>query len=233
MYFGDMAVKWDFDARQRSFVQRVKEHRGRNGWTQTDLAREMKARGFAFHQQTIQRLEDGRRPVRLDEAFAFADIFDVSMPEMTYSWDGMRAAEIFDAYAASSHLSTGLELKVKAAFEDLARLKDSLEYGREPEGAAAGVEILRRVVATLDQMVESADESVEPYWNALEHHFPDRDSDVAPLPSDPVEASVREFLAKAEPDEALAELSLTELAIRYEPSWEEGMALGGVDQEET
>lgn len=43
----------------------------------------MKALGFPFHQQTVQRVEAGERPVRLDEAYAIAEILDSSVESMT------------------------------------------------------------------------------------------------------------------------------------------------------
>ena len=42
------------------------------GLTQADVARSMKAGGFAWHQQTVQRFETGERPPRLNEAYSLA-----------------------------------------------------------------------------------------------------------------------------------------------------------------
>lgn len=65
------------------FGRRVERLRERNGWSQTELARKMKERGFdAFHQTTISRVEKGERPVRLGEAVAFADIFGRPLESM-------------------------------------------------------------------------------------------------------------------------------------------------------
>lgn len=51
--------------------------------TQTDLARAMKSRGHGFHQQTIQRIETGERPVRIEEAFDLAEILDSTVQSMS------------------------------------------------------------------------------------------------------------------------------------------------------
>lgn len=53
------------------------------GMTQTDLSARMRERGFAFHQQTVQRIENGDRPVRLGEAHAIAELLLSSIEEMS------------------------------------------------------------------------------------------------------------------------------------------------------
>lgn len=59
------------------------------GMTQTDLARTLKtAYGLPFHQQTIQRIESGERPVRLNEANLIALILRTDLFQMmsTAGW---------------------------------------------------------------------------------------------------------------------------------------------------
>lgn len=54
---------------ERNFRERMVRMREAKGMTQTDLARMLKTDfGLPFHQQTIQRIESGERPVRLNEA---------------------------------------------------------------------------------------------------------------------------------------------------------------------
>ncbi|SES21398.1 hypothetical protein SAMN04488000_118144 [Lentzea albida] len=53
--------------------------------TQTDLARALKAEGLPYYQQTIQRIESGERPVRLNEAHVIARFFEVDMETMAES----------------------------------------------------------------------------------------------------------------------------------------------------
>lgn len=68
---------------ERSFREQMKLVRERQGMNQTDLARRMADRGFAFHQQTVQRIEQGLRPVRLNEAMVLANILELSLDSMT------------------------------------------------------------------------------------------------------------------------------------------------------
>lgn len=57
----------------RDHLQRMRE---KSGMTQTDLARLLRDDyGLAFHQQTVQRIESGERPVRLNEAMAVSEVF--------------------------------------------------------------------------------------------------------------------------------------------------------------
>lgn len=72
---------------EHNFRQHVKLRRELLEMTQTDLAKQMKRRGFAFHQQTIQRIESGDRPIRLDEAFMLAEILQSRLSTMTSSPD--------------------------------------------------------------------------------------------------------------------------------------------------
>jgi transcriptional regulator with XRE-family HTH domain len=46
--------------------------------SQADLARELAARGFAFQQQGVLKLEGGTRPLRFEEALALAEILGVN-----------------------------------------------------------------------------------------------------------------------------------------------------------
>lgn len=64
------------------FRENMKRHREWIELTQTEFARMMKARGFAFHQQTVQRIESGERPIRLDEAFAIAELLGATVVGM-------------------------------------------------------------------------------------------------------------------------------------------------------
>ena len=71
------------DAWEQNFIKQMQRLRDAHGMTQTDLARAAKAHGLKFHQQTIQRIEAGERPVRLGEAHIIAGIFGVNLDVMT------------------------------------------------------------------------------------------------------------------------------------------------------
>jgi transcriptional regulator with XRE-family HTH domain len=66
------------------FITNMQTLRERKGLTQTDLAKAAKARGLAFHQQTVQRIETGERPVRLNEAHVISSVLESDVYSMTY-----------------------------------------------------------------------------------------------------------------------------------------------------
>lgn len=68
---------------ERNFRDEMRRLREAAGMTQTDLARHLKAYGLPFHQQTIQRIEQGDRPVRLNEAHLIATVLEVPLETMT------------------------------------------------------------------------------------------------------------------------------------------------------
>jgi transcriptional regulator with XRE-family HTH domain len=50
--------------------------------SQTALANALREAGYAFHQQTVAKIESGDRPVRLEEAYAIAEALGSSMEQM-------------------------------------------------------------------------------------------------------------------------------------------------------
>lgn len=67
---------------ESSFRHRMKALRDRQGRTQAELATLATAAGLAFHQQTIQRIESGARPLRLNEAGVIADALGAKLTDM-------------------------------------------------------------------------------------------------------------------------------------------------------
>jgi transcriptional regulator with XRE-family HTH domain len=68
---------------ERNFRERMLRMREAKNMTQTDLARILRADfGLAFHQQTIQRIEAGERPIRLNEANLIAQTLEADLDTM-------------------------------------------------------------------------------------------------------------------------------------------------------
>lgn len=57
-----------------AFAQNLRIWREARGLSQTDLARQMAGLGFAYHQQTVAKIESGNRAVPVGEAAALADL---------------------------------------------------------------------------------------------------------------------------------------------------------------
>src|ERR1700720_1898610 len=64
-----------------NFIQRMIELRTAK-MSQTELARQLSGRGLPFHQQTVQRIEKGERPLRLNEALEIAEILGSDPADM-------------------------------------------------------------------------------------------------------------------------------------------------------
>jgi transcriptional regulator with XRE-family HTH domain len=62
------------------FRERVKDERDRRGWSQADLSKLLQGRGLEhIYPTTVAKIESGERAVRIDEATAIADLFEVSV----------------------------------------------------------------------------------------------------------------------------------------------------------
>jgi transcriptional regulator with XRE-family HTH domain len=68
---------------ERNFRDRMIRMRKAKGMNQTDLARALRNDfGLPFHQQTIQRIESGERPIRLNEANLIAETLGAGLDVM-------------------------------------------------------------------------------------------------------------------------------------------------------
>lgn len=66
----------------------MREQRG--SLSQQRLADEMRARGFEWAQATVWNVEMGKRPVRLTEAIALADIHGIELADFVDQREGAR-----------------------------------------------------------------------------------------------------------------------------------------------
>lgn len=98
----------EFNDLTKVFAQNVRAYRDFEGLTQTELARRMKMRGFPFHQQTIQRIEDHLRPVKLDEAYALAEVFGVTIDRLSWTNESLRRREIGDFMFGAAEITTAV-----------------------------------------------------------------------------------------------------------------------------
>lgn len=61
-------------------IQTLVDLREERGWSQSELARRMAERGWdKYTQMTVSRTEKGERPIRLNEAEALAEVFEVEL----------------------------------------------------------------------------------------------------------------------------------------------------------
>lgn len=65
---------------EANFVENMTRRRKVLGMSQSALAKALAARGLPFHQPTVQRIENGERPVRLNEAVHIVQVLDMGQP---------------------------------------------------------------------------------------------------------------------------------------------------------
>ena len=85
--------------RQRSvearFRERVRQEREQRGMSQADLANLLGDKGFkGIYPTTIAKIESGERSVRIDEAAALADLFEVSLDAILGREPGVQTTEL-------------------------------------------------------------------------------------------------------------------------------------------
>ena len=64
---------------ENHFSEALKEQRKRRDWSQSQLEKMLAEKGVHLHWTTIAKIEKGERSVRIDEAAAIADLFDMSV----------------------------------------------------------------------------------------------------------------------------------------------------------
>jgi transcriptional regulator with XRE-family HTH domain len=65
---------------ENRFRERVKKERDRRGWSQADVAKMLGDKGIkGIYPTTVAKIESGERAVRIDEATALADLFEVPL----------------------------------------------------------------------------------------------------------------------------------------------------------
>jgi transcriptional regulator with XRE-family HTH domain len=96
---------------ERNFRERMVRMREAKGMTQTDLARTLKTDfGLPFHQQTIQRIESGERPVRLNEANLIAQTLHADLFTMMSNVGSPEVVRLNLELAGARLAERGLEI---------------------------------------------------------------------------------------------------------------------------
>jgi transcriptional regulator with XRE-family HTH domain len=157
---------------ERNFRERMVRMREAKGMTQTDLARALKTDfGLPFHQQTIQRIESGERPVRLNEANLIAqtlhaDLFtmmsDVGSPEvvrLNLELAGVRLAE--RGLEIAEYLGERMEV-IDRLYQDVQGAWEAYEATQEEQGEPVDKELSADV-----RRYESRYERARAGWSSI------------------------------------------------------------------
>ncbi len=90
------------------FGSALRKARERRGMTQAELAEEMHYRGFDFQQQTIYKIEAGKRKVTVGEGIALADILAVPLEMMIEADNSSLRSLALVARGAAEQVVAGL-----------------------------------------------------------------------------------------------------------------------------
>lgn len=114
---------------EAAFAKNVKAARERRGWSQTELAKRLTARSLTFHQQQIQRIETGTRPVRLNEAILLAEVLGELFEDMTNAPDHRAVRRnLIHAMGRISHLADDLAEYIAEHISDVDTNSEQLRW---------------------------------------------------------------------------------------------------------
>lgn len=126
-----------------NFRVNLRERREELGLSQTDVARRMADSGHNFRQQTVQKIESGTRPVRLDEATDLSEVLASDLTDLMRApldrvrWEiqdslwtaGLKAAEALkDFYEEQVEGSKRADISNVLADSESSELDDPLEF---------------------------------------------------------------------------------------------------------
>jgi transcriptional regulator with XRE-family HTH domain len=90
--------------------------------SQVELAQQMSARGWPYHQQTIYKIETGRRRISFAEAIDLAAFLAVSLDQFTQPVSEESSTDAFTSYPGADLKVTGTDgmFAIAEAIRDLA-----------------------------------------------------------------------------------------------------------------
>jgi len=134
------STRWLPLAAEELFAAHVRTEREKRKWTQAKLASQLKRRDVPISQSGIAKLEradnETRRPIRLVEAAAIADLFEMSVDEMIGTV--VPESDEHRRYLEASGRHQRASAAVQAARRELAEAEEAAEL--------AHVEMLAAVV---------------------------------------------------------------------------------------
>ncbi|GAB3183637.1 hypothetical protein GCM10027060_18930 [Nesterenkonia halophila] len=103
------------ETRLDAFRENMKSERESQEISQAELARRMSAVGYNFHQQTVQKIESGTRPVRLDEAADISRELGHDLNDMLSTPETLKQIKLHqEMYDAALEAGTALSDAVEA-----------------------------------------------------------------------------------------------------------------------
>jgi transcriptional regulator with XRE-family HTH domain len=101
------------------------------GWSQRQVAEAMRAYGYSWHQTVVAKIEQGTRPIRLNEALDLAALFRVSLTDLLVPPTGPESLEGLRQDAKALHEALAQEAeKAERAQKEIARATDEYTLAR-------------------------------------------------------------------------------------------------------
>ncbi|SNT40363.1 Helix-turn-helix domain-containing protein [Asanoa hainanensis] len=151
-------------------AQQVRIKRNERGWSQQELAAHLSVEyGFRWHQTTVAKVENGLRPIGLNEAVVLAMVFDITGAQLMEPVKRRRedlhriTARRQQLEGQLTRLSADLEINLREAEAEAAsRAADSAAMTREVaetavEDALAKAEAARQLMAVSRDRLAYAD----------------------------------------------------------------------------
>lgn len=163
----------------RQFAERIKVERQRNGWSQGELARRMRAAGYPIDQAAISKIEsppesDRARRIDIDEAIGFARVFNLSLEGMTLPLTHVREIEILNLLARVDMLALAYDdartawenasLAVALATSVFPRVREQVDVRIEALSAPDSAPANRWSPLELQFFQEVKDRAADPSW---------------------------------------------------------------------
>jgi transcriptional regulator with XRE-family HTH domain len=107
------------------------------GWSQEEVARQMKAYGYDFHQTMIAKIEAAQRPIRVRELADFAALYGVEAHELIYPPAGSLKEAAKEIAALRGQLRE-VTARAEAAAVAVAKAETDLAAAQEDYRAQSG-----------------------------------------------------------------------------------------------
>lgn len=143
----------------QAFASQVRRRRELHGLSQSDLAVRLRDDyGLKFHQATIDRIEKGQRPCRLDEVYAIAEVLGTTVDDMLDDWSStdrawrQLAGIALRAREAEARIALVVQQSLETIQGDRERVLNGLARRADAEAPDEVMEWGRDVLANLDRI---------------------------------------------------------------------------------
>lgn len=155
----DSPVGADVGPLGQVFASQVRSRRELRGLSQTDLAVQLRdGYGLKFHQATIDRVEKGQRPCRLDEVYAIAEVLGTTVDDMLDDWSSIDrawrqlAGVALRAREVEARIALLVQQNLEAIQGDRERVLNGLARRGDADTPDEVIEWAREVLASLDRL---------------------------------------------------------------------------------